>query len=557
VTNVHERVGNTGAFCRDVPDERAILTKRATTIIVSAISAVALAARIFHLQSQSLWMDEIATVADAHAFGNGGLTAIANADHIAPLYSIIVWIGTMINGDSEFMARLPSAIAGTLTVPMFYLLGTRLFRSQNVGLISAVLAALSPFAVWYGQEARGYTLLLLCVCSYVFLAWPIVCRRLGPSELVGLFLITAVGLYCHHYMILVCAAFGLFLVFAIGLKKSRFWIWLATQVIAFIPFVYWLALTANELRDKAGVAKQYLVGWVPYTIYTFAVGFSYGPSVRDIHTESVLHLLTVYSVPVFLAASALLVAGLMGTRKALRAETRQAGIWCIIWTAVPIGLAILGTFVTNISYNVRYSIGSFPPFILCLAFAVEEAGRAFATALVPHTRFNARRGAKSSISMSQTERSFSLTQWVNALSVFVLVGCMLTSLYKLYFDEDYAKENVRRAAQYLRENYAPSIHLIVDNVRIIPIMAYYGVVLPPNAIKAYESVDGRFRTSTAKQIEALARDPAQVIWLLEYRPWESDPHGELKRLLDSQAFLVHDYSWSGVSVYCYRTRPLT
>jgi 4-amino-4-deoxy-L-arabinose transferase-like glycosyltransferase len=502
-------------------------------------------------------MDEVATLADAQAFGSGGLTAIANADHIAPLYSIIVWIVTIFNGDNELMVRMPSAIAGTLTVPVFYALGVRLFRSRAVGLISAALAAVSPFAIWYAQEARAYALLLLCACTYVVLAWPIVSRRLRTSELVWLLLVTAIGLYCHHYMILVSAAFGLFLLFSLGPTNARVWIWLTTQVIAFLPFVYWLTLTAHELRDHAGVAKPYLVGWVPYTLYTFVVGYSFGPSVRDFHMETALHILTEYAAPVCLVVAAMLVTGLAGLREVLRIETRQAGAWCIVWTAVPIGLAILATFVTNISYNVRYVIGSFPPVILCLAFAVEQVGRTITSALGSYATRRSRLRIGATPELSQVRRSLSLTHWVNALGVLVLVGCILASLHNLYFDDDYAKENVREAARFLRKNYTPSTLLIVDNIRVSPILAHYGVALPPGTIKVYDALDGQIPVSIAQQIGTLAGEPMREVWLLEYRSWESDPERSVKRQLDSQAMLTHEYVWSGISLRCYSTRPPT
>ena len=53
------------------------------------------------------------------------------------------------------------------------------FPSRTIGLISAALVALSPYAIWYAQEARMYAL-LLCAASYAVLVWPVVERYPAP-----------------------------------------------------------------------------------------------------------------------------------------------------------------------------------------------------------------------------------------------------------------------------------------------------------------------------------------------------------------------------------------
>jgi uncharacterized membrane protein len=51
-------------------------------------------------------------------------------------------------------------VFGVLTIPLVYALG-RTIRDHRLGIVSAFLFAISPFQVWYGQEARGYSLLAL------------------------------------------------------------------------------------------------------------------------------------------------------------------------------------------------------------------------------------------------------------------------------------------------------------------------------------------------------------------------------------------------------------
>jgi 4-amino-4-deoxy-L-arabinose transferase-like glycosyltransferase len=61
-------------------------------------------------------------------------------------------------GISVFIARLPSVIAGTLTIPLIYIFGRDLFN-KKVGLISAFLISINFLAIDLSREARMYEFL--------------------------------------------------------------------------------------------------------------------------------------------------------------------------------------------------------------------------------------------------------------------------------------------------------------------------------------------------------------------------------------------------------------
>jgi 4-amino-4-deoxy-L-arabinose transferase-like glycosyltransferase len=496
-------------------------------------------------------MDEVASLTNAHAFGGGGMKALADADHIAPLYSIILWLVTSIGGESAMTMRMPSVIAGVLTVPIFYVLGVRLFCSRTVGLIGAALVAISPYAVWYGQEARMYALLLLCASTYVVVAWPAVERPLRTPELLALTLVTTIGLYTHHYMILLCGAFGLFLLFSVGITKARAWIWLATQLIAFLAFIYWLVLAENKFDIQ--VSKPLLILWTPYTLYTFFVGLSFGPSITELRLDGPLPALMHHAVAIGVATLVILVVGFAGLRRALRPDTRLAGIWCIVWTFVPIGLAIIATFVTNISYNVRYLIVSFPPVILLLALAIEQA--AIAALARPQAKTIKVR-SETPVRMKDLRDSFDPMRWVNTLALLALGVCVVASLFNWYFNGFYAKEDVRAAARFLSHEYTSGTLLIVENSwRIAPILAYYGARLPAEVLQSQQTRSGRTPASVFRELNQLATEPSREVWLLEYRPWETDPTRSVRQRLDATAELKDEHKWVGVSLRRYRTLP--
>ncbi len=76
------------------------------------------------------------------------------------LHTLLVWITTRI-ADTSWIARLPAFLAGVAVVPAAWLAAARIDR--RTALIAAALAAGATPLVEYSAQARGYTILVLCV----------------------------------------------------------------------------------------------------------------------------------------------------------------------------------------------------------------------------------------------------------------------------------------------------------------------------------------------------------------------------------------------------------
>ena len=87
------------------------------------------------------------------------LSWVVRIDQHPPLYYILLHFWMKL-GDNAVTARSLSALTGALTIPAIYWLGRRL-AGRDVGLLAALLLALSPFHVRFAQETRMYTLLTL------------------------------------------------------------------------------------------------------------------------------------------------------------------------------------------------------------------------------------------------------------------------------------------------------------------------------------------------------------------------------------------------------------
>ncbi|HZU61281.1 MAG TPA: glycosyltransferase family 39 protein, partial [Solirubrobacteraceae bacterium] len=131
---------------------------------VAIPTALALALCLYDISTRSLWLDESASIAIASQHGSAFASAVAHdGGNMAGYYALLhVLIGAFGNGTA--VVRLPSALAATASVGLLALLGLRLF-DRRVGLISGLLGAVSLPLVYWGQDARGYTLMVALVCA--------------------------------------------------------------------------------------------------------------------------------------------------------------------------------------------------------------------------------------------------------------------------------------------------------------------------------------------------------------------------------------------------------
>ena len=509
-----------------------------------ALAVITLCGAILRLQglaAQPLWLDEVVSLHNALAFGEGGLPALARADHIAPLHSILLWGAVELGGEGAVSLRLPSALFGIATVPVFFIMAKRLFGSTRTALIGAALVAVSPYAIWYSQEARMYALFLLCVCAYVAVAWPVVSRRLKWSELAALTFITTVGLYTHHYMITLAMAFGVFLVLRGGLMQGRAWAWLATQVFSLILFSYWLYLTADKLDALAGFPKPGILMWVPYTLFNFVFGFSLGPSVREIREAGASAAMLNHGLVIAVAVATMFFLGVAGICRAMRAGTRTVGLWLAVWLIVPIMIALVATFVTNIGYNSRYVIVSYPPMILLLALGLEQALSGFSHA----------DAAGGSVAV---QRRMGLLRWPMAMASVLLGICITVSLYNSYAVDAYSKEEVRPLARLLSTGRDANTLIVADNAHIQPVLLYYGASLPRDFLAIDNAIPGQTAEIVVREFDQRMATPPAEIWLLQYRTWEADPTASLKSHVEQVGSLIEKRDWPGVSLSRYRVK---
>jgi hypothetical protein len=169
------------------------------------------ALRIYKLDYQSLWSDEIfSLITTSPRLSPGEFWDRVLADTHPPLYYLLLRLSSSAFGQSELAARAPSAIFGILTLCAAVILpGSSLSRGTRLAL--ALLIATSPGAVWYDREVRSYALLLL-LSTLITLA----CLRFlrsAPDEtgkargaMITLTAAAVLASFTHYFGFLVAAA---------------------------------------------------------------------------------------------------------------------------------------------------------------------------------------------------------------------------------------------------------------------------------------------------------------------------------------------------------------
>lgn len=153
-----------------LPPGKRLRPNRLELLALVAIILLALALRAYHLGTKSLWLDELNLLrsSDGHGFlfHQFGYSIL---DH-PPAYMFILRIVMLTLGREEWMVRLPALIASVASIPAIWALGRKLI-GPAVGLMAALLLAVNPMAVAYGQEAHSYG--LYCLLS-ILLLWTLV-----------------------------------------------------------------------------------------------------------------------------------------------------------------------------------------------------------------------------------------------------------------------------------------------------------------------------------------------------------------------------------------------
>ncbi len=197
---------------------------------LAAILLVGLLLRMYRLPN-GLWFDEIQTLVDYVRLPMGQVLTTYDSQNQHLLYSIMARITVSIFGESAGALRLPAAVLGVASLWAVYHFA-RLVTSRTEALLAAALLAFSYHHVWFSQNARGYTGLLL---------WTVLAS--------AAFLRMVTGRYSNPW--------GLALMYAVCMALAAY-THITAVIVAIAHFIIWVPLV---LRMK--VRPRGFDAWLP------------------------------------------------------------------------------------------------------------------------------------------------------------------------------------------------------------------------------------------------------------------------------------------------------
>lgn len=170
------------------------------TLILVIILIAATLLRFHKLTFQSLWNDEITTLIDADPNLTWGqlFESIRGYEGVhPPLFFIFERYFAFLFGYSDWGARALCALAGITSVWAIFLLGKEI-KDEKLGLTASALMCVNYFCIYFSQEARMYSFLLLfTTLSYLFFLK--VCKYIKVTDAILFILFTTFLIYTHYF----------------------------------------------------------------------------------------------------------------------------------------------------------------------------------------------------------------------------------------------------------------------------------------------------------------------------------------------------------------------
>jgi hypothetical protein len=470
------------------------------------LTLLAFALRGGSLTAQSLWNDEAGSLWHA-GFPVAAILAGLEPDHL-PLYFLLLKGWVAVAGPSDFAARFFSLLPSVATVPLLWWLGRKL-TGPLAGTTAAFIAAVSPAALYYGQEIRMYALMP-----------PLVVLTLGSlANGVGgrgrwwvVHAVSLVALAHLHYFgaLAIAVSWALALGWA-ALGRGGRWFkgWAAAQVAVLMVTIPYLLFRLGAARGYQSASAGDLTPVA--AVWRGAVGLLLGH-----HLERVTAVVRDGLATADHVAAAQLLLPLLGVLAVGLLPSRRDG-WPLLATALAVPLALLAiVLATGRDFVSRYGIVVAPVLWLLLGLGVAR-----------------------------------LTRWWRPLGVVGLVLIAVPSIWSLllYHQPAYARDDFRAVAAHVSANVEPGdVVLLNAGYAFKAFDHYFDGGAPVVALPAETPPDDRRLDDATVRAVAGARR----VWLVLWQDYYSDPRGVVQARLERDGIEIESQAFQGVKLARYR-----
>lgn len=215
----------------------------AIRILLILLTLGAFALRVSTLARQSLWRDEVDAIYMALRPLEQTLSMFTAMAQNGPLYFLSLRPWLQVAGSSEFALRLPSALAGVAAAPLLWQVARVLTRGAplSVAGFAAFLLAINPYALWYSQEGKMYTIIMLLALAAMWF-WLRGVEHGGARPWIAYTLCMTLALYFHLLAVLLIPLHVLWFVIAFPAARRRwrgYGLALAALTLPYLPLLIW------------------------------------------------------------------------------------------------------------------------------------------------------------------------------------------------------------------------------------------------------------------------------------------------------------------------------
>ena len=342
-----------------------MIKKLKENYLLIAIVILATALRVYHIDFQSIWLDEIHTMNEANP--KIPLKELYNVimagEQMPPLYFYSLYFLFKIFGYTTLVARVYSAIVGIVSVFSIYLLGKEMIN-KKAGLFAALLLSVNSFHLYYSQDARPYMLFFLFT---TFSFYNLIKFLKLPSKKNALYygITTAMMINTHFFGLFVLFSQYITLLFFLILSKN-------TQrkgffVNSFISGIVTLLLFIPSIKVfiKVSEIKDF---WIPaptLDAYTLIFKEFFGNS------ELVLTLVGLLFIIYFIKLSKEKNTSIE-YKSIIENKTIFAFVLLIPWIIIVLLIPLIRSYLSIPMIISRYFISILPALIIILSIAINQ-----------------------------------------------------------------------------------------------------------------------------------------------------------------------------------------
>lgn len=333
------------------------MTRRKEIIWLGMLTALGAGLRVFHLGAQSLWLDELFSVAIARRDWGAVIYSTAQ-DTMPPLYYLL--LHSVLQWDTdETAARAVSCVFSIATIPLFYAVARQLFDAR-VAILATLALALNPFHILFAQEARMYSLwafLALAGMLFFLRAW----KENQPRDWLLFALMQTLAFYTHSLAFLNLLALDLFALTQRAALRARWRALGAAHLGVAILFAPWVIVLLQQIaRVQSG-----FWGAVPSPLALVATPYLF------LFSNTAPVLLVPFAL---FAALALIVFALLAVGRVMRTKGADAPalLFVLCVAIVPLVTLFLISLARPMFVERTLIVSSFGWYLL-LAWAVTDA----------------------------------------------------------------------------------------------------------------------------------------------------------------------------------------